>query len=41
MVLGYGWYSHDLLFYADDPKHQRSLDEMIKAIAGLLPSSLS
>jgi len=40
-ALSYGWYSHDLLFYADDPKHQRSLDEMIKAIAGLLPSSLS
>ena len=40
-AISYGWYSHDLLFYADDPKHQRSLDEMIKAIAGLLPSSLS
>ena len=39
-ALSYGWYSHDLLFYADDPKHQRSLEEMIKAIAGLLPSSL-
>ncbi len=39
-ALSYGWYSHDLLFYADDPQHQRSLDEMIKAIAGLLPASL-
>jgi len=34
-ALSYGWYSHDLLFYVDDPLHSRSLDEIAHAIVGL------
>ena len=34
-ALSYGWYSHDLLFYVDDPLHSRSLDEIAHAIVCL------
>ena len=34
-ALSYGWYSHDLLFYVDDPLHSRSLDEIAHAIVDL------
>ena len=34
-ALSYGWYSHDLLFYVDDPLHGRSLDEIAHAIVDL------
>ena len=40
-ALSYGWYSHDLLFYADDPKHRRSMDDIAKVITGLVPASLT
>ena len=38
-ALSYGWYSHDLLFYIDDPLHSRSMDEIAHAIMGLVPCS--
>jgi AcrR family transcriptional regulator len=38
-ALSYGWYSHDLLFYIDDPLHSRSMDEIAHAIVGLVPCS--
>jgi AcrR family transcriptional regulator len=34
--LSYGWYSHDLLFYIDDPKHSRSITEIGSAIVGII-----
>ena len=38
-AISYGWYSHDLLFYHDDPLHSRSLDEIGYAIVGFVHSS--
>jgi hypothetical protein len=38
-ALSYGWYSHDLLFYIDDPLPSRSMDEIAHAIVGLVPCS--
>ena len=35
-ALSYGWYSHDLLFYFDDPKHSRSIEEIATAIVDLV-----
>ncbi|MEI6619224.1 MAG: TetR/AcrR family transcriptional regulator [Betaproteobacteria bacterium] len=35
-ALSYGWYSHDLLFYFDDPKHSRSIEEISTAIVDLV-----
>lgn len=37
--LSYGWYSHDLLFYMDDPKHSRSITEIGSAIVGIIELS--
>ena len=34
--LSYGWYSHDLLFYTDDPQHSRSITEIATAIEGII-----
>lgn len=34
--LSYGWYSHDLLFYIDDPQHSRSITEIGSAIVGII-----
>lgn len=34
--LSYGWYSHDLLFYTDDPQHSRSIAEIASAIEGII-----
>ena len=38
-ALSYGWYSHDLLFYIDDPKHSRSIEEIATAIVDLVRMS--
>jgi len=38
-AISYGWYSHDLLFYQDDPLHSRSLEEIGYAIIGFVNSS--
>ena len=35
-ALSYGWYSHDLLFYFDDPQHSRSIEEIAAAIVDLV-----
>lgn len=35
-ALSYGWYSHDLLFYIDDPEHCRSIGEVATAIVDLV-----
>ena len=35
-ALSYGWYSHDLLFYFDDPAHSRSIEEIATAIVDLV-----
>jgi AcrR family transcriptional regulator len=35
-ALSYGWYSHDLLFYFDDPQHSRSIEEIATAIVDLV-----
>lgn len=37
--LSYGWYSHDLLFYIDDPQHSRSITEIGSAIVGIIELS--
>ena len=34
--LSYGWYSHDLLFYMDDPQHSRSITDIASAIVGII-----
>ena len=38
-ALSYGWYSHDLLFYFDDPQHSRSIEEISTAIVDLVKMS--
>ena len=35
-ALSYGWSSHDLLFYFDDPQHSRSIEEIATAIVDLV-----
>ena len=39
-AISYGWYSHDLLFYIDDPRHTRSIDEIAQGIVGVLKLSV-
>jgi len=34
-ALSYGWYSHDLLFYADDLQYSRSVEEISASIEGI------
>ena len=31
-AISYGWYSHDLLFYMEDPIASRSMADILKAI---------
>ena len=38
-ALSYGWYSHDLLFYFDDPQHSRSIEEIATAIVDLVKAN--
>ena len=38
-AISYGWYSHDLLFYIDDPRYRRSIDEIAKGIVGIIKAS--
>lgn len=38
--LSYGWYSHDLLFYTDDPQHSRSINDIGAAIVGIIQLSI-
>ncbi|MFM7801858.1 MAG: TetR/AcrR family transcriptional regulator [Limnohabitans sp.] len=38
-TISYGWYSHDLLFYVDDPRYRRSIDEITHAIVGIIQLS--
>lgn len=35
-AISYGWYSHDLLFYIDDPRYRRSIDEITQGIVGII-----
>ena len=35
-ALSHGWCSHDLLFYFDDSKHSRSIEEIATAIVDLV-----
>ena len=35
-AISYGWYSHDLLFYIDDPRYRRSIDEITQGINGII-----
>jgi hypothetical protein len=37
-AISYGWYSHDLLFYVDDPITSRSMDEISKVIVQIVDS---
>jgi len=39
-ALSYGWYSHDLLFYFDDPQHSRSIEEIATAIVDLVGANM-
>jgi len=39
-ALSYGWYSHDLLFYFDDPQHSRSIKEIATAIVDLVRANM-
>jgi len=39
-AISYGWYSHDLLFYIDDPRHTRSIDEIAQGIVGVIKLSV-
>ena len=38
-AISYGWYSHDLLFYMDDPIASRSMADISKAIAQFVDSA--
>ena len=38
-AISYGWYSHDLLFYMDDPIASRSLTDISKAITHFVGSA--
>ena len=38
-AISYGWYSHDLLFYIDDPRYRRSIDEIAQGIVGIIKAS--
>ena len=38
-AISYGWYSHDLLFYMDDPITSRSMADISKAITHFIESS--
>lgn len=40
-AISYGWYSHDLLFYIDDPRHTRSIDEIAQGIIGIIKLTVS
>ena len=35
-ALSHGWCSHDLLFYFDDSKHSRSIEQIATAIVDLV-----
>lgn len=39
-AISYGWYSHDLLFYVDDPHYRRSIEEITQAIVGIIELSV-
>jgi AcrR family transcriptional regulator len=38
-AISYGWYSHDLLFYMDDPITSRSMADIAKAITHFIESA--
>jgi hypothetical protein len=38
-AISYGWYSHDLLFYMDDPITSRSMADIFKAITHFIESA--
>jgi hypothetical protein len=38
-AISYGWYSHDLLFYMDDPIASRSMADISKAITQFVESA--
>ena len=38
-AISYGWYSHDLLFYMDDPITSRSMADISKAITHFIESA--
>ena len=38
-AISYGWYSHDLLFYMDDPIASRSMADISKAITHFVESA--
>ena len=38
-AISYGWYSHDLLFYMDDPITSRSMADISKAITQFVESA--
>ena len=38
-AISYGWYSHDLLFYMDDPITSRSMADIAKAITQFIESA--
>lgn len=40
-AISYGWYSHDLLFYIDDPRHTRSIEEIAQGIIGIIKLTVS
>lgn len=40
-AISYGWYSHDLLFYIDDPRHRRSIDEITQGIVGIIQHTVT
>lgn len=35
-AISYGWYSHDLLFYLDQPRESRTIEEIGDAIVGFI-----
>jgi hypothetical protein len=38
-AISYGWYSHDLLFYMDDPISSRSMADIAEAITHFVESA--
>jgi hypothetical protein len=38
-AISYGWYSHDLLFYMDDPISSRSMADIAEAITQFVESA--
>jgi AcrR family transcriptional regulator len=40
-AISYGWYSHDLLFYLDQPRESRTIDEIGDAIVGFIKARLT